>query len=264
MGRLRSRVRITGKIVLDSALHVGTGRPGRAASDHGVTLLPDGRPLIPGSSLKGVLRATAESLAEHLGMTACFLSGEGGCATGNGGAEEEFRNWMAETDRTGREIEAWVAKHLCDVCRLFGSPLVAGRVRAVDAPGEWDRVPEVRDGVCLDRDSRTAVKGRKFDFEVVPAGVAFDFRLDAMNLEPRETLLLWACLREWQRGFTVGGKVSRGLGAAHLENLEAREVNLEDPAARVSYLVRGEMGVVPLEKLDAELERMLSAGGSDA
>ncbi len=262
MMTMRRVTRVTGTIVLESALHVGTGRPGRAASDHGVLLDPDGRPVIPGSSLKGVLRSTAESLAGHLGMKACFLAGEAGCATGNTSREKDLRDRLEAAGPS--EVASILAEAFCDVCLLFGSPLVASRVRLVDASTDWKGMPEVRDGVSLDRDSRTARPGLKFDFEVIPAGVSFAFELRATNLGRRERALLWAALREWSRGFALGGKVSRGLGAARLEDLSWREADLEDPAQRVAYLARSTMQEVPGETLDRELEEILGGGESDA
>ena len=43
-------------------------------SDLGVLLDPASRPLLPGSSLKGKLRNTCESLAHALNLSACFLN----------------------------------------------------------------------------------------------------------------------------------------------------------------------------------------------
>ncbi len=263
MMELKTRHVVKGQVVLESALHVGTGRPGRSGSDQGVMLTPGGRPLIPGSSLKGVLRSTAESLAGHLGMTACFLAPEGKCLTGKQQEESTFREWLKEDPSAG-EIRQRLRANLCDACLLFGSPLAAGKVRMVDAVAERQVMPEIRDGVGLDRDARTAKPRIKFDFEVVPAGLRFDFRLDAENLEDREKALLWAALREWTRGFFVGGKVSRGLGAARLADLSWAEADLSDPGQRVAYLARGEMKELAAEDLDRFLEGVLAAGGTDA
>ncbi len=68
------RYRITGNLVLKTALHIGGGRKLERGTDS--PILRDGyqRPYIPGSSLKGALRAAVERILPNLnGHTACNL-----------------------------------------------------------------------------------------------------------------------------------------------------------------------------------------------
>ncbi len=68
------RYRITGNLILKTALHIGgSGMPARGTDS---PILRDGyeRPYIPGSSLKGALRAAVERILPSLnGHTACSL-----------------------------------------------------------------------------------------------------------------------------------------------------------------------------------------------
>ena len=76
MPRLDGRIEVSGTIRFKSAFHLGTGEGGRAGTDKGALVGADGTPLLPGSSVKGVFRSTAERLAHLLGLTACLLEPE--------------------------------------------------------------------------------------------------------------------------------------------------------------------------------------------
>lgn len=71
---LHSRYRITGRLVLDTALHVGGGRETSTITDSPVVKNPAGEPFIPGSSLKGAFRAAVERLAPLLDLRTCQLA----------------------------------------------------------------------------------------------------------------------------------------------------------------------------------------------
>lgn len=70
---LKSRYRVSGDLVLDTALHLGGGRNPAKGTDS--PILRDGfsKPYIPGSSLKGALRAAVERIAPNLNVSACGL-----------------------------------------------------------------------------------------------------------------------------------------------------------------------------------------------
>ncbi|MBI5526472.1 MAG: CRISPR-associated RAMP protein [Deltaproteobacteria bacterium] len=250
--KLASRFRITASIRFTTAFHLGSGSEGSDFADMGVLTDHTGAPALPGSSLKGVFRANAESLAGHLGMWTCFLEKRHEkCA---GASQDLARARLKDLDKAanGIEVEGILSNSLCDVCRLFGSQLARGKLRFHDARiKSWAGALELRDGVGIDRDSGTAVDGVKYDFEVVPAGAVFDFTLDGENLNSIEFALVAATLLEWERGVSLGGMTSRGLGKAILEDLGVRRVDLENPAARLRYLVDGNMQDVPKDDLRA-------------
>ena len=62
---LGKKIRIEAVVQFVTAFHIGSGRPGETTSDMGVLLDPAGKPILPGSSLKGVFRSTAEKRSEE-------------------------------------------------------------------------------------------------------------------------------------------------------------------------------------------------------
>jgi CRISPR-associated protein Csm3 len=249
------RMIVTGELVLSTGLHLGSGKRGESAVDMGVARDPVGDPFIPGSSLKGVFRATAESLAGYFGMTACMLDRTGNYACANQDMTRKALSTIREQPYRALDI---AEQGTCDVCRVFGSPLISGKTRFDDSfVRQWAGRVEYRDGVGLDRDSGTAVDGVKFDLEVVPAGAEFGFRMCCESLTPRENALVVAVLLEWQRGFRLGGMTSRGLGATELRNLSVTAVDLEDPEERVNYLVEGTMKMINHDVLTESVRRVL-------
>lgn len=235
---LRHRVVIEGVLSCRTALHVGSGEEGVAAADKGVMKSGDGVPFVPGSSLKGVFRSTAERLAEFVGMSACGLELHAKCVTADQKKGEAIRKAIKAA--AGAAVDDLVAANACDICRFFGGPLAAGRVSFTDAaidPATWPGRVEVRDGVGLDRDSRTAVERIKFNFEVVPSGARFHVRIVAENATESERALLWAVLLEWSRGFKLGGMTSRGLGDVVLEDVKVEEYDLTTAEGRRALLL---------------------------
>jgi CRISPR/Cas system CSM-associated protein Csm3 (group 7 of RAMP superfamily) len=135
---------------------------------------------------------------------------------------------------------AWIAANTCDVCKLFGSPVRSARLRSGEGLllNPDAAAVQVRDGVVLDRDSHTAVKGLKYDYEAVAAGATFAVRFDLDNPTPAEEALFGAALFEWSAGASLGGFTSRGLGRFHLEEIEVRGVRFDDAGQRIRYLTR--------------------------
>mgnify|MGYP001771061691 FL=1 len=156
---------------------------------------PLGRPLIPGSSLKGVLRSSAERLLRGIRQDlACDILAKDYCLAGTRTPSDE-------------QLET-----LCWTCRLFGNPAKAGRLVCFDLVADQDRTI-VRDGVAIDRAELKAKHGAKFDYEVCPPGTVFRGRIRLDDPEPGDVGLLAGLLDLMDAGLiTVGGGVSRGLG----------------------------------------------------
>jgi len=239
--QLRARYRITGRIVMDTALHIG-GRGAVAVTDSPVVRDGDGRPFIPGSSLKGAFRAAVERIVPNLPhLRTCGLS-DGADACANRLREQlKDRKDIAEND-----LLMLLDRELCDTCKTFGSPYLASAVFFHDAPiaEVWRSLPEVptqiRDGVGIDRDSERAREGIKFDFEVVPPQVEFDFALLLENPSERDLGLVALGLQEFVNGMIpLGGIRSRGLGRCHLEEIQIQRVDLSNVEALKAYLLEG-------------------------
>jgi CRISPR-associated RAMP protein (TIGR02581 family) len=238
--QLRARYRITGRIVMDTALHIG-GRGGTTVTDNPVIRDGEGRPFIPGSSLKGAFRAAVERIVPNLPhLHTCGLSdGDDACAN-------KLREQLKDRkDITENDLLTLLDRELCDTCKTFGSPHLASVVFFHDAPiaEVWRSLPEVptqiRDGVGIDRDSERAREGIKFDFEVVPPQAEFEFALTLENPSERDLGLVALGLQEFINGMIpLGGIRSRGLGRCHLEGVKVQYVDLTNVDALEAYLLQ--------------------------
>lgn len=212
--RLESRLRLTGSLITRTALRIGGAGGDFDGVDLPVIKDAAGRPVIPGASLKGALRSTVEALIRGTdgraqGVWACDPFATGDAATRSCGHHER-----------GQRSSVQPEGH-CAACRLFGSHVVASHVRFCDALltlTEQDRglgrIPiEIRDGVSIDRDLRSARAGGKYDFEVVSPGVEFAIEIFVDNPQPWLMGLLAVGFDQLAEGFTaIGGFTSRGLG----------------------------------------------------
>lgn len=218
-----SRLVLQGRLLATTALRIGAGR---SLEPIGADLpaLRDamGRPFVPGSSFKGVLRSRIEALlrslapAERMARWACNpLEDEERCITPREIAAAKKKGW------TDEQLTKWVLDNSCLACQLFGSPWLASRVQIRDWLVDetfWLGQFQERDGVAIDRDTETASEGLLYSYEVVPAGTAFEGTIIVENSEPWQLGLLMVGLNEFTRGsLALGGAISRGLGGVTLE-----------------------------------------------
>ena len=239
---LQQKNRLTASLVFDTAWRIGSGKEGDTMSDLGVMIDPKGQPILPGSSLKGKLRSTCETLSHALGLSACMLNHEVSsvkCTSDvNYYRERKVREAYQKALKKGLQARLkWIDDHTCDVCKLFGTPVQAGRLWVSDGMlKEWAAVVQVRDGVVIDRDSQTAVNRLKYDYEVIPPGSQFELCIDLENPTDRDMALLGAAIFEWHAGSSIGGFTSRGLGRLHLDDIKLAGVDLQDPEQCVKFL----------------------------
>lgn len=200
-----------------------------------------GRPFIPGSSLKGAIRAQAERILRAIDrrpqLWACDPFGAP-CVD----SLERDKLWRDFGGDDARFSDA-VFEQSCTACRLFGSPWFAGRVAFKDAYlinlEDLPIVYQIRDGVGIDRDLGAARAGIKYDFETVVPGACFQIEILAENLEDWEIGFLHAVLNLWSEGgIAVGGKSTRGLGWGMLRDLTFQRV---EPANLLAYLQNREI-----------------------
>lgn len=217
--KLDNRYFFTGEIVLSNELHIGSGK-GDEKTDALVVKDFKGNPYIPGSSLRGALRSTIERIIGSLNLKPCLLIKDSSCVTNSKTLQEEFK----KIDKNAVEINKFLSadNKVCPVCKLFGSPVVASKIRITDLAFIGDNPKtSVRDGVAIDRDTETAKEGAKFDFEVVAKESRFQFEIIGENLHDRDLALLAIGLQEIMEGnFWLGGNTARGLGKCKLEKLK--------------------------------------------
>jgi CRISPR-associated RAMP protein (TIGR02581 family) len=240
------KVKITGTLTFTTAFHIGSGKEGELATDMGILKGTDGTPILPGSTLKGSLRSLCERLAPYLHFNTCLLD------TGLSGvrcvSDEKVRRRVlddlegSKKEPTEKEKVKTFYQNTCGICRLFGSPVQASRIFFSDGILEdWARVMQIRDGVCIDRDTETARDRAKYDFEVAPPGAAFFVSIELENPAKNELALIAAALAEWENGFRLGGFTSRGLGQVKLEKTKVEQVDYGSPEQLRTYLLERKM-----------------------
>lgn len=228
-----NRYRITGTLTTVAPLHIGTGdeRPMEFRSEEEMkktiekagkipsisTIITDhrGKPLIPGSTLRGVLRNWMLMVLEGVG-----------------------EQWAKERDYTGEKLlsldQAEQIQCVKDTFShleiLFGTPLNAGKVEVWDATcctGDlqamndtllgWDdnRLTYVDTSVAIDPARGTAKDGLLYKADVVPPGVTFELNLVVQNLSDEELGLVLLALEGFNSQIypiQVGARGGRGYG----------------------------------------------------
>jgi len=263
-----NRLVITATLTAQTGLRIGAGTQSSepTASDLPVIKLADGRPFIPGSSLRGVLRSHIERIVRTFepeagnGRGACIPVVESEWCISSKRRQEEILKEIPGGATNDREYARKIFYHSCRVCRVFGSPWLASRVRISDLPCVNGATPETRDAVAIDRDKETVAN--KYDFEAMPAGSQFRLEIVADNLDEAERGLLWLGIEELKRGqILIGGFKGRGLGRTTLENLQLRFV---DRSRLRDYLLTGEIPEIDESEAQKWLEtlvRELTGGG---
>lgn len=214
----KNRLEITGKLTTITALRISAGRSSEPiGSDLPVIKDALNRPFIPGSSFKGAMRSRLES----------FLRGIDEDLAANPANENE---WSITSDAMKNLKEQYKEDSILTheilektdlVSHLFGSPWLASKFQVRDLTvidDTWFGQYQERDGVAIDRDTETAADGKLYDFQVVPAGVEFEFKAIVENAEDYELGLLMIGLHQFEtEQIPLGGGSSRGLGVVKLE-----------------------------------------------
>ena len=173
---------------------------------------------LPGSTIKGGLRAFTERLLLALGKRVCDpIEKKSPCS------DREHRAYPRQ----------------CDACKIFGSPNLAGRLRAVDglpwrlgAPDEDRKAGrdalrrDTRANVAIDRASGASSAKGLFDMDVVVGG-AFYPELTLRNFQLWQLALIGLGINEFNDGYQqIGSGKSRGLGriSCTVDSLEVKQV----------------------------------------
>ena len=229
--KFQSRLNLIGKVETLTAIRIGAGRStSPISSDLPVVRDAEDSPYIPGSSFKGVLRSYVESVMrsftndEHVVCNP--VDEDRQCINRNDmqslreKRETGLKNPLERHKWTDQEFSKKILKDTCWVCQLFGSLWYASKLQIRDLhvqPDNWFDQYQQRDGVAIDRDTETSSDGKLYDYEVVPAGVVFDFHAIVDNAENWQLGMLYLGLSAFEKGeLTIGGGSSRGLGVIEL------------------------------------------------
>jgi CRISPR/Cas system CSM-associated protein Csm3 (group 7 of RAMP superfamily) len=215
-----NQIRIDLSITPRGPMLIRTGRTGADPTRPNlewVRTTVDGRPsvYVPGSSLKGVLRAYCERL----------LTSEGVKITNTFSKEGQK---VFQQHHSGPEVYAGT----CPLGRTFGNLHLQGHTSVSDhipgghePPGSTARqreldaanAVETRNGVGIDRLLGSSSTGALFDREVVVAG-RFDGQILLRNVQLYQLALLLVALRDLDQGFLqLGSGTTRGQGWVRAE-----------------------------------------------
>lgn len=182
MGHLKISITFT----LRTAFHT-TGNRWRWGADKALSITPDGRYVIPATTIKGFLRSQAEYLLNTWGHPICIGPEPGKC--------------MDQTDRSP-----------CLICQVFGNPRSPSSLRFYDAVLPDNAAASIRSGVAISRHRRAAYPQRLFFTETVEASSAqWEATCEGhFQEEAQRAAALVALAVAW--GATIGGGRTRGLG----------------------------------------------------
>ena len=203
-----------------------------------VTLGDRRLPFIPGTTLKGALRAGVQLLEMIEGRRTC---GHGECFT-------------ALRDELDSVTHDDLLKRLCTLCKIFGAPGYRSHVFVGDAYPEEPEVPTFpKQGVALSRTKGGGVDRRLYDFEIVPSGTRFNWKIEITNLPNRYLSRILGAVYLMHEGILrIGGLKSRGLGWLRIRRFSLISTDM------------AENRIPPLDERDTECRLDPSKEGVDA
>ncbi|YAF96637.1 MAG: RAMP superfamily CRISPR-associated protein [Nodularia sp. CChRGM 3473] len=174
---------------------------------------------LPGSSLKGAIRAHAERIVRTVGndkpseTNPQIIWANNPLDKENIKKQEEFKKKLPE-DET---YKIYQQSSFTD--QIFGNTIIASRFRIQDAYPDLTKPLKIeeRNGVAIDRVFGSAVGGALFNYEVCTRG---DFRtkLHLKNFSLAQLGLIGLVLRDLNDGwFGLGFAKSRGMGTVKLQ-----------------------------------------------
>jgi CRISPR-associated RAMP protein (TIGR02581 family) len=168
-------------------------------------------PYIPGSSLKGVFRTTAEKLALSRGLSVCYTGED---------CKLKYDRELQTRVKAGKEegvIE--VLRNYCLICRLFGTASYSSHIRISDAYPSQTEIPStsVKTGIAIERRSGGAKAGALYQVEFVNPGAKFYGSIILHNFPNYGIGLLAEILEQINQGYVkIGGFKSRGFGSVRI------------------------------------------------
>ncbi|MDY6856507.1 MAG: RAMP superfamily CRISPR-associated protein [Thermodesulfobacteriota bacterium] len=215
---------ITGRLKALSGIYIGSGESGEA-TDKLIFRDSFGDIVIPGTAIAGALRTLATRTAPNLGLKNCFA-----------------------IDRSDSDNVC-----ACPVCMMFGSfnpndeseNVKASNIWVYDAVFMEKKITSIRDSVAIDRETGVSAREMrsKYDYEVLPRGSEFGFRIEIQDdLSSEQESLLVTVLSEWKNGRCyLGGNLSRGLGNMQLEDIEVHNLDLSKVGKLMDFLRKDDL-----------------------
>ncbi len=244
---------------------------------------PDGQPCLPASSLKGVLRATAERVLRSMHPArpldliplADDLFVHSRTAEGDMAADV-YRDWLAQQPRgaiADSELIEWNEQHrvytdqelasdqryriLSAASQLFGATVHAGLLSLTDAQPEPVRLQR-RSHVAIDRLTGGVGEG-PFIEELVPAAVPIESRLKISNFALWHLALLALTVQEFNAGYSaVGGGTRKGQGQVQIQMTQIECIYSQAAGHRSTGIVSAQ-GCLAARDADADVPAAVRA-----
>lgn len=242
--KFENRYKITGELVVLTALHIGSGKEGENQDSPFMNLEINGEKLyyIPGSSFRGYLSTKLER----------FLEEDNGIVLKDKNTNERLNSadvklifGYTNLDGEKDEVKNRVAKKLGkDLKQIDSFKSMAGRIHIADMKILSDVDSIKRDGIKIDRNTGATEKKAKFDYDVLPSGTKFEFVMELENVEKYQINLVALALQDIIDGDLFGGKLSRGIGKCRLD---IDKIEYVDKSNLKDYLFKRKMGTLKKE-----------------
>ena len=223
--RLERIIDIEVKYTTQGALAISAGdQPAEIVESPVIKL--GGKPVIPGSSLKGALRSTLESMLAAQGVEVCVPFAAIPRPQRKGEAQKEYLR------KIGREKPCGDMDNLCPVCSIFGAmggrQGLMGRALVLDATTEEGHYELIeRSHVAIMRDTKSQSDGSLMTIEAVDAGAVFQGTIRLVNPEDWQIGAVVRAL-EGVAMLGVGGKKTAGYGSLAHEIASVTETRFAD------------------------------------
>ena len=196
---------------------------------------------LPGSSLKGAIRAHCERIVRTLGGEHPNNDGVWACNPLRDKATDpsdlscskrlENQNKALKNEKKPELTGSQCYSSSCTTCQLFGNMATASHARIEDAYpiNSEDIRREERNGVAIDRVYGSVAVG-PFNFEVLTAG-EFTTKITVKNFTTAQLALIALAIRDFdEQRVSIGFAKSRGLGQV---NMKVNRVKIHYPTAVV-------------------------------
>ena len=223
--------RVTLEFVLEAVEPIRIG-VGRADKPYSTVDLPVLRysiagtnkvvPVIPGSSLKGVLRTASMLACSHCGLTAHSGVREDNCVNLLESQASNIAGRRVKFDEYRKKVFVdslnTVVQGLCPTCLLYGTPSISSRIFVGDFLAVEDKYSiSVKTGVGINRRLGVAARGVLYSVEYVEPNSQFKGAITLLNTPNWMLSLFAASLLAIHDGWLkIGGFKSRGMGRVRI------------------------------------------------
>jgi len=210
------RIILKGKLKLISPLIIGGGRSLYGDSDIIVLKDENGQPFIPSSSITGALKHAFEDYEYQ----------------GSGTDYEQNKLWFWGGQYSLKEKEECI-KTSCQSSLIIADMKVNKDKKALIS---------LRDGIRIDRKTGVVESGKKFDFELVEPGIAFEFKMEviirqAFSEELFCSFFNWIAVILSGGEFAIGARTGQGFGLCQLENINVFEFDYQNKEHIIAWLL---------------------------